>query len=231
MDVTLKNKLGIIVTILLLLLIAAIGYFASVDLVQASILRKEIATIAELDITKDEIDMEIKAKGNYAVVEQTIKEYMNKYSVTCKDVMAMLEDEQMAEILSAENYKNDGLDFIKSKEYIATIRKNFNEKITLLIDMTSEETMKLAIEDKGLDENFKELYTELMLGEELREDLQKAKTSLEESSVTINNILDVQDKVINMLIENKDKWEVDDDQIVFSTQTLVDQYNGFISNL
>ena len=226
-----KNKIGIIIGILVLVVVGVIGYFASADLAQAATLRKEIAVIAESDITKDEIDMEIKTKGDYAVVEQTIKEYMNKYSITCKEVMAILEDEQMAEILSAENYKNDRPDFIKSKEYIETTRKNFNEKVTLLIEMTSEETMKLAIEDKGLDENFKELYNELMLGEELKVDLQEAKTSLEQSNVAINNILDIQEKVINMLIENKGKWEVEDDQIVFSTQTLVDQYNGFISSL
>ena len=226
-----RNKIGIIIAVVVLAIVGIIGYFATVDLAQAAILRKEIAVIAESDITKDEIDMEIKTKGDYAVVEQTIKEYMNKYSITCKEVMAILEDEQMAEILSAENYKNDGPDFIKSKEYIETTRKNFNEKITLLIEMTSEETMKLAIEDKGLDENFKELYYELMLGEELKVDLQKAKESLESSSVTINKILDVQEKVINMLIKNKGKWEVQNDQIVFSTQALVDEYNGFISSL
>ena len=226
-----RNKIGIIIAVVVLAIVGIIGYFATVDLAQAAILRKEIAVIAESDITKDEIDMEIKTKGDYAVVEQTIKEYMNKYSITCKEVMAILEDEQMAEILSAENYKNDGPDFITSKAYIESTRKNFNEKITLLIEMTSEETMKLAIEDKGLDENFKELYYELMLGEELKVDLQKAKESLESSSVTINKILDVQEKVINMLIKNKGKWEVQNDQIVFSTQALVDEYNGFISSL
>ena len=226
-----RNKIGIIIAVVVLAIVGIIGYFATVDLAQAATLRKEIAVIAESDITKDEIDMEIKTKGDYAVVEQTIKEYMNKYSITCKEVMAILEDEQMAEILSAENYKNDGPDFITSKAYIESTRKNFNEKITLLIEMTSEETMKLAIEDKGLDENFKELYYELMLGEELKVDLQKAKESLESSSVTINKILDVQEKVINMLIKNKGKWEVQNDQIVFSTQALVDEYNGFISSL
>lgn len=226
-----KNKIGIIIAVVVLIIVGIIGGFASADLAQAATLRKEIAVIAESDITKDEIDMGIKTKGDYAVVEQTIKEYMNTYSITCKEIMKMLEDEQMAEILSAENYKNDGPNFVKSKEYIETTRKNFDEKITLLIDMTSEETMKCAIEDKGLDENFKELYNELMLGEELKVDLQETKQSLEETSATINNILNVQEKVINMLIENKGKWEIDDDQIVFSTQTLVDKYNEFISSL
>ena len=226
-----KSKIGIIVAIVLLIIIGVIGYFASSDLTQSIKLRKEVSIISQSDITKDEIDMEIKTKGNYAAVEKTIKEYMNTYSITCKEVLNIMQDKQVAEILSAENYKNDGPDFVKSKEYIETTRINFNEKINKLIDMTSEETMKAAIEDKGLDENFKELYIELMLGEELKGDLQEAKDSLTESSVTINNILDVQEKVINMLIQNKGKWEVEDEQIVFSSQALVNQYNEYINSL
>jgi len=226
-----KKKIRIIVAIVVLAIIGVIGYFASADLAQGVTLRKEISVIAGLDITKDTIDMEIKTKGDYAVVEKTIKEYMNTYSITCKEVMAILEDEQMAEILSAYNYENDGPDFVKSKEYIQTTRTNFNEKINLLIDMTTEEMMKAAIEDKGLDENFKDLYNELMLGEELKVDLEEAKQSLEQSSITINNILDVQEKVINLLIENKGKWEVEDEQIVFNSQTLVNEYNEFINSL
>lgn len=93
----------------------------------------------------------------------------------------------------------------------------------------------MEIKTKGkyalVEETIKELYIELMLGEELKGDLQEAKDSLTESSVTINNILDVQEKVINMLIQNKGKWEVEDEQIVFSSQALVNQYNEYINSL
>lgn len=225
-----KKKI-IIAIIVLIAIVGVIGYFAVLDLMQGAILRKEIEIITKLDITKNEVDMEIKTKGNYAVVEKTIKDYMNTYSTNCKELMKILEDEQMAQILTAENYKNDGPDFIQSKEYIETTRRNFNERINILIDMTNEEAMKTAIEDKGLDENFKNLYNELMLGEELTVDLQETVQSLEESSTAVNNVLDVQEKVINMLIQNKGKWEVENDQIVFSSQTLVDQYNELISSL
>lgn len=225
-----KKKI-IIAIIVLIAIVGVIGYFAVTDLMQGAILRKEIEIITKLDITKNEVDMEIKTKGNYAVVEKTIKDYMNTYSTNCKELMKILEDEQMSQILTAENYKNDGPDFIQSKEYIETTRRNFNERINILIDMTSEEAMKAAIENKGLNENFKNLYNELMLGEELTVDLQETVQSLEESSTAVNNVLDVQEKVINMLIQNKGKWKVENDQIVFSSQTLVDQYNELISSL
>lgn len=225
-----KKKIVIIAIIVVLAIVGIIGYFAVSDLMQGVILRKEIGIIAKLDITKDEVDMEIKTKGDYAVVEQTIKDYMNTYSINCKELMKILADEQMTQILTAENYKNDGPDFVRTKEYIETTRKNFNERINILIDMTSQEVMKAAIEDKGLDENFKNLYIELMLGEEI-EGFENTKIGLAQSNTRINNILDIQEKVINMLIQNKGKWEVEDDQIVFSSQTLVEQYNELISSL
>lgn len=103
--------------------------------------------------------------------------------------------------------------------------------MNLLINMTSEERMMQEIENKNLDSNFVELYRELMLGEKMEEDLKQMVSSLEEASTTINNILDTQEKVIDLLINNKGKWEVQGSQIQFSTQKLVNEYNSLIGNL
>lgn len=226
-----KKKMIVIVAILALIIVGVIGYFATLDLKQGVTLRKEVDTIGKLDITKDEIDMTIKTKGDYAVVEKTIKEYLNTYSVNIKEAMNIMQDKKMAEILTADNYKNDGPEFTNSKEYISKTKTDFNEKMNLLINMTSEERMMQEIENKNLDSNFVELYRELMLGEKMEEDLKQMVSSLEEASTTINNILDTQEKVIDLLINNKGKWEVQGSQIQFSTQKLVNEYNSLIGNL
>ena len=224
-----KKKMIVIGAILVLIVLG--GYFASLDLKQGVILRKEVDTIGKLDITKDEIDMTIKTKGDYAVVEKTIKEYLNTYSINIKETMNIMQDKKMAEILTADNYKNDGPEFINSKEYISKTKTDFNQKMELLINMTSEEKMMQEIESKNLDSNFVELYRELMLGEKMEEDLKQMVKSLEEASVTINNILDTQQKVIELLINNKGNWEVKGNQTQFSTQKLVNEYNNLIGNL
>ncbi len=87
------------------------------------------------------------------------------------------------------------------------------------------------IENKNLDSNFVELYRELMLGEKMDEDLKQMVDSLEEASTTINNIFDTQEKVINLLIDNKGKWEVEGNEIQFNTQKLVNEYNNLIGSL
>ncbi len=91
-----KKKIIVIVAILALIIVGVIGYFATLDLKQGVTLRKEVDTIGKLDITKDEIDMTIKTKGDYAVVEKTIKEYLNNYSINIKEAMNIMQDKKMA---------------------------------------------------------------------------------------------------------------------------------------
>ncbi len=226
-----KKKIIVIVAILILIIIGVVAYFATLDLKQGMLLRKEVDTIGKLDITKDEIDMTIKTEGNYAVVEKTIKEYLNTYSTNIKEIMNIMQDKKMSEILTVDNYKNDGPEFKNSKEYINNAKSNFNEKVNLLINITSEERIMKEIENKNLDSNFVELYRELMLGEKMDEDLKQMVDSLEEASTTINNIFDTQEKVINLLIDNKGKWEVEGNEIQFNTQKLVNEYNNLIGSL
>ena len=98
--------------------------------------------------------------------------------------------------------------------------------------MSSEEKMMEVVKEKQLEESYVELYKEIMLGNEIKEDLQEVVSELEEASKAINNRLEVEEKIINLLVENKNKWNVNDNgEIEFETQKLVDQYNNLISSL
>ena len=227
-----KKKIILVAIIIVLAIVGVVGYMLASSLMQEITLRKEADTIGKLDITKDSIDMEVKTKGDYGVVEKTMKEYMNTYGTTCKELMDILQDDQMGKILTAENYKNDGKEFVKTKEYITKTKTDFNEKINKLIEMSSEEKMMEGIKEKQLEESYVELYKEIMLGNEIKEDLQEVVSELEEASKAINNRLEVEEKIINLLVENKNKWNVNDNgEIEFETQKLVDEYNNLISSL
>lgn len=227
-----KKKIILVAIIIVLAIVGVVGYMLASSLMQEITLRKEADAIGKLDITKDSIDMEIKTKGDYGVVEKTMKEYMNTYGTTCKELMDILQDDQMGKILTAENYKNDGKEFTKTKEYITKTKTDFNEKINKLIEMSSEEKMMDAIKEKQLEESYVELYKEIMLGNEIKEDLQEVVSELEEASKAINNRLEGEEKIINLLVENKNKWNVNDNgEIEFETQKLVDEYNNLISSL
>lgn len=226
-----KKKIIIIAVIIVIAIVGIIGYFAMSNLMQSITLTKEVDKVGKTDITKDDIDMTIKTKGDYGVVEKTIKEYINTYSNNCKEVMNIIQDGKLEQILTAENYQNDGPEFVNTKEYIANTKKEFNEKMNLLIDMTSKEKMLEAIQNKNLNEDFIKLYEDLMLGNETKIDLTQTVDALQETSTYINRLLDTQEKVIELLANNKGKWQVNNDQIEFETQKLVDEYNNIISGL
>lgn len=227
-----KKKVIIIIAVVVIAIIGVLAYIATSDIRERAILIEEANKLGEMDITKENVDMTIKTTGDYAIVEQTMKEYINTYSNTLKELGRILEDERLSQVLTSDNYENDGPNFIETKNYINETRESFNTKINTLIEMTSEEKMMKAIEDKNLSQEMNDLYKQLMLGEEMTTDFQETAKSLQESSDTINAVLDVQENVINMLIANKGKWEINDEgEIVFATQKLVDEYNGYLQNL
>lgn len=129
-------------------------------------LRSEIKKIYEMDIYSENIDMKIKTKGDYAIVEKTIKEYLNEYATKIKEINQILIDETVGNILTAENYKNDGPKFEKTKKYITETKTKFNEDIDRVIEISNEEAMMNAIQNKNLDEYYISLYKELLIGNE-----------------------------------------------------------------
>ena len=220
------------VSIVVIIVLIALGLILTNDSRQEAKLRKEVEKINSLDITKDDVDMKIRTSGDYAKVEETIKQYMNTYATTLKEIDKMLDDSTLSEILTSENYKNDAPEFTKSLNFITSTRENFNEEINVLIDMSSEEMMLEKINEKGLDEKYVELYKELMLNENIKNDLSKTVDSLRSSGQMINSILDIEENVINLLVQNEGKWNVNEDgEIEFSAKSLVDKYNEYLSEL
>ena len=226
-----KKKIAIAIIAVLALAAVAIGGMVYYNIAQNSILVAEVNILSELDLSKDEVDMTIKTKGNYAVVEKNIKEYLSDYGTKTKEVISIMENEQLVGVLSVENYKQDGPDFVKTKEYIQTTKTQFNDGMNQLIDMTNEETIMKKVEGQGLSQEYIDLYKNLMMDEEIAQDLKTAKEELEKSAEQINSLLSVQEQVINLLADNKEKWEIKGEQIQFSSRILLNQYNELVGRL
>ena len=85
------------------------------------------------------------------------------------------------------------------------------------------------IENKNLDEYYIDLYKEIALSEDTA--LDENNKEIEESLNEATQVLDIETQVINFLSENKGKWEIQGENIVFSDESLSDQYNEYISQL
>lgn len=222
------NKKKVIVAVIIVVFVLVGGITACTvitDSKQEAILREEVKILSKKDITKDRYNVTIKTHGDYAVVEKAIKEYLDDYAVTLQSLLKIMDDKQLANILSIDNLKSDGPDFVKTKEYLTSTKKDFNEKLSRLTNMTSEEEIMKQIKSKNLDKFYVNLYEELMLRGVGGSDFKTSRDDLEKASSTINNILDTESKMIDLLVSNKGNWSIENNKLVFKNTDILNKYN------
>ena len=99
-----KKKFFIIFLFIILDAFLLVGYLVIRDKTNLSSLKKEVKELEKLDITKDRFDRRIKTSGDYALVEKTIKNYLDDYSNDVQDVKESMNDTKLTKILSYDNY-------------------------------------------------------------------------------------------------------------------------------
>lgn len=236
-----KSKKGIIITIIVIvvLLFIAIAAFIFYHSSQAGVLIAEIQNVVsnmenssqEGDLQEAIIDMEIKTKGKYAIVEETLKNYLNDVLTLSKEAVNIFNEEAIMNMVSIKNIKEDGPDFVKTKEQIATMKAKLEEYVKQMEEKASQEALLGAIEDKPVGEYYKELYRQLAVDEASGQELATALEDLKEAEEALKQSLDYFSNIIEFLSNNKDSWTVEGDQIIFNSQTKLDEYNALVSNV
>lgn len=230
-----KKKILIIVGIIILIVIGVIAYFVITDLQQEDKLTAELQEISNLvnsqNIDIDQINERLDrtvTRGDYVVVEQSFKQYLkDNFDVSMK-IADILNDEKLTTILTADNYKQDGKDFIETKNYISTTRDQLETYKTEYKDFFTEDKVMSYINDKNLDSYYTDLYKQELLGD-IESDNE---TEVVESAINdVIGILDIYEEVINFLVDNQNSWNVQDDTIEFTSESLQNQYNSLIDKL
>ena len=130
-------------------------------------------------------------------------------------------------MLTAENYREDGKDFTESKNYITTTRTTLEECKQKYTEYLTKDKAMSYINDKGLDSYYVDLYEQEYVG-----DMDSAKdTTVEDSIDEIISLLDTSEKVLNLLSNNQDTWNVEGDNIVFSNDSIRNQYAELINSI
>lgn len=234
-----KGKIiGIIVGAIVLVLIIAgvIGYFFVNDVTQKAKIVEEFKQIEELtngeDFTMEQLNEKtgnIVSSGKYAAVEKAAKNYANDVFGTAFEIKALLQDEKMAQLLTASNYEEDGPEFVETKKYISETKQQLEDGKAKMLSFLQEDKINSYIEAETKDAYAIDLYKQL-----LAEDLEMSdseKKELETSIDKVISMLNIEEEVINFLIENKGKWQVQGEQVLFDSNTLVTEYNSFLTKL
>lgn len=230
-----KAIIGVIIAIVLVAIVG-IGILVVNDFKQEDILRQEMLEFENLtraeNIDFDKIDQkirEIKTTGDYGVLEKAMKDYLADVVNATVSIADVLNDEKIVNALTPENYMEDGPDFVQTKQFLEEAKGEIEKNKTEVLKLLSNEGAMSYIENKNLDQYYIDLYKEIALSEDTA--IEEDNAELEDSLNEATRILDIETQVINLLSENKNGWEIQDQNIVFNNETLQNQYNEYISQL
>lgn len=233
-----KKKVIITVVVILVLILLVAGGFIFYHGNQTGKLIAEVNKLSEIQMTnadgtlvEEPIDMEIKTTGSYAVVEETFKNYMNEIVTDTQALVDALDQEKIMNLVSIDNMKEDGPDFINSKEEITTMRDAISSYVAKMESLANEETLLSRIDDKDIGEYYKELYRQLATDEEsgvsLKDAIDDLKTNEEEAVQALNDL----ESIFNFLSDNKAEWQIEGEQIVFTTESSYEEYTNLMESL
>lgn len=230
------NKLNkVILTILLILVIfvVAIGIIYGGRIINKAKLDRELENLVSKDISS--VDLSNTApvtSGEFAVVEQTVKEFFKEYSDLRQQFMEKVNDSQLQSILTTENYEQDGPEFTESINYINTAKEEFNNIADELLNLLSTENREARIKDKDIGDYYKDLYKGYFIdNNDLSTTFQETYQDTVDDKTLMNNLYDNEIKILNFLTENKAHWEVLDNKLTFDDQELANTFNEMKSNL
>ena len=228
-----KKKILIGVLAVIVVALVAICYFVFKDGKQEQKLKDELVEISNLtNVTPIDVDAinkkleETITTGDYATVEKAMKSYLKDSFDNMVRIAELLNDERITGILTAENYQEDGPNFVETKAYITSTIQELETRKNNYQEYLTEEKAMSYIENKGLDDYYINFYKT-----EIVKDMESDDTTVADSIDGIIEILRNSEKVIDFLITNKDNWKIENDSVVFSNEDLSNQYINLISQI
>lgn len=236
-----KSKTGLIIAIILIVVavIIAIALFIGYHIYQTVLLTEEVNKMTSEDFVKSEgtinenakIDMEIKTSGSYAVVEKTLKEYLNETLELAKNQPTEMLEEEIQKLVDFENIRNDAPEFTQTKAKIAAMKKTGEEYIDKFIELCNKENLLSRIENENVSDYYKELYKKLAMDEVSEKELEDVIVELENSKKQLTSGFEYIENMLNFLSEHKSDWTIIGNQIMFYRQSVLDQYQELVSNV
>ena len=222
-----NSKKKIIITVILVLVVVflLIGGFIFYHGNQLGTLIAEVNKIAEIEIADESgnlienpLDTEIKTKGSYAVIEKTFKDYMSEVVTSTQNLLKTFNGDKMSNFLTIENIKEDGPDFINTKQEISVMKQTLEDFDNVVSEYFDEEKLLAKIDDKDISDYYKELYKKLAVDEESSKQLKENMEKIEESEEILEDSIEYLEKIINYLSDNKNYWQIIDDQIILQVK-------------
>ncbi len=207
------------------------GFFVIRDATMINVIEKETDKLAALDLATDRFNLKVKTNGKYGDVEGNMKSYLDDIALSLQKTLLVVKNPELTKILSFENYKNDGPDFAKSLSFLEKSSNDFNTNIDSILNRLEDKSIKKYGRKNIDDVYYRKLFNQFMLRDDMKEKYNKTSLLLKESKTNINHIFEISYQTLTFLVNHKDEWQLENNEIQFKTDELMNQYNSLISSL
>ena len=235
-----STKIIIAIVVIVLIIAAIIGFFVIRDLKQETNLETELndllSSMDSYPLKYEELETKLNrtaTTGSYKDVETSVKEYMRSFINSVKSLDTLFDSDDIINAVSAENYKNDGPDFVKTKKNLSTASEELDKISEDLLSFFTEEKAMSFIKDKNLDDYYIDLYKQYTVAgdDESKSEISNTQKELTNSLNDFKKLINQEQEIIDFLVKNKRSWKIENDEIIFYSQTLVDKYNNLINEI
>ncbi len=235
-----KKKTKIIlfvIAILVIVCIAAIIFMVTSDLKQEEKLGKELDSLNTLlnnyPLDYESLDQKISTivtTDDYAKVEKAVKDYSGDFVNYMKQFDTLINDDTLINAVNVENIKEDGPDFTNTKKKLSESKTSLDTILNNFSNYLTEEVALSYIKDTELDEYYTNLYKKYTIGDNLSE-MESAKDDIVKNLNDVKALIENEEEIVNFLAKNKRSWKIENDQLVFYSEILSNQYNEIVSKI
>lgn len=209
-------KKGII--ILVIILVIAFGIFLvyknSSDIQK---LEKEVEYFVKNKVAK----AEIVTKGETAKIETLLKEDFKK----AEDVAESIESTSIEKFIELETYAKNEIDFAESKLSLQNMKSQVDKDIAELKEIINEEEQNTKIALNDLSEASAKKYKELLEKSKIEDVI----NALNEEKEMLAQKISFAETIVNNFLNNKDKWEIIDNELKFLDEDFKAEYNKLVN--
>ena len=230
-----NKKMTIAIIILIILIIAIVGFnfaFSEFNNKQTNILTEETNKILQSDITKENIDFNIKTERNYAVVEKAIKEYISELKNIYKEISEIDENINPNNIFSAQNMHDKELKAID--EIITDYNDKIQETTDELEDLLKEDKIKENITKREISqrkEYYINLYNTIMFSDVMKTQYRNLESEIKTEKSKLTDKVKQIEKTNEFLKKNSDSWTIKNDKIQFKNLIRMTEYYNLLNKL
>ena len=219
------KKILILIGIIVVTICGGVGYYFYLMNTQEDMLKHEIINYENKDLLKDEYNINIRTKGDYAYIEEAIKKYYRDLSNNVRTINNYLIDSELENIMTTSNLESDRPKFVNSYKTIDNTKKDINESIDKIKNMCSDEYIKNLVSDKIHDNHYINLYNSLMYTKKDLEELNDIRMDTEELSNNLILFLDKAKEVLKVLEDNDKYWNIDKNSVFITDKNVLNEYN------